>query len=83
MRLINLMTKIKEHIDNNKIEIKKLFEKYDKNNNGFLAIKEFRNLFSELNIEEMTEDDINYIIICLDVNKDGKLIYKEFVSLLE
>ena len=31
----------------------------------------------------MTEDDIEYIIISIDVNKDGKLPYKEFISLLE
>ena len=32
---------------------------------------------------EMAEDDIEYIIISIDVNKDGKLPYKEFISLLE
>ena len=90
MRLIHLMSEIKEHINKNninnemnKIDIKKIFEKYDKNKIGKISIKEFINIFKELNIQEMTEDDIEYIIISIDVNKDGKLPYKEFISLLE
>ena len=77
MRLIHLMSEIKEHINKNninnemnKIDIKKIFEKYDKNKIGKISIKEFINIFKELNIQEMTEDDIEYIIISIDVNKD-------------
>ena len=77
------MSKIKDTIDNNKIDIKIIFKKYDKNNVGKLSIKEFINLFKELNVPELTIDDIEYLLICLDTNKDGELLYKEFVSLLE
>ena len=84
------MSEIKDHIDKsnaindkNKINIKTIFEKYDKNKIGKISIKEFTNIFKELNIPEMTEDDMEYLIICLDLNKDGKLPYNEFISLLE
>ena len=90
MRLINLMSKIKEFIDNNnsssnnnKIEIKKIFEKSDKNKIGFLSCKEVRNILTGLNIPDMIEEDIDYIIISLDIEKNGQLAYKGFVSLLE
>ena len=90
MRLIHLMSEIKDHIDKsnaindkNKINIKTIFEKYDKNKIGKISIKEFTNIFKELNIPEMTDDDMEYLIICLDLNKDGKLPYNEFISLLE
>ena len=85
MRLIKLMAKIKEHIDTNKdkIDIKIMIEKFDKNKTGKISIKQFINIFKELKVPNMEEEDIDYIIICLDVNKDGKLPYKEFVSLLE
>ena len=83
MRLINLMAKIKDTIDTNKIDIKKLFEKYDKNNKGKLSIKEFINLFKELDVQKLEGKDIEYLLICLDTNKDGELLYKEFVTLLE
>jgi len=83
MRLINLMAKIKDTIDTNKIDIKKLFEKYDKNNKGKLSIKEFVNLFKELNVQKLDGKDIEYLLICLDTNKDGELLYKEFLALLE
>ena len=90
MRLIHLMSEIKDHIDKsnaindkNKINIKTIFEKYDKNKIGKISIKEFTNIFKELNIPEMTDDDMEYLIICLDLNKDGKLPYNEFIYLLE
>ena len=82
MRLINLMSQIKEHIDNNKIDLKIMFDKYDKNKIGKISINEFTNIFKELKVPEIEKEDIDYMLICLDVNKDGKLPYKEFISLL-
>ena len=86
MRLINLMTSIKKIVKNNKIEIKKIFEKYDKKEKGVLSVKEFIQVFKELGLQEETEkekDDIDYLLICLDTNKDGELHYKDFESMLE
>ena len=83
MRLINLMAKIKDTIDTNKIDIENLFKEYDKNNEGKLSIEEFINLFTELNVPGLKKDDIEYLLICLDTNKDGELLYKEFLALLE
>ena len=86
MRLINLMTSIKKIVKNNKIEIKKIFEKYDKKEKGVLSVKEFIQVFKELGLPEETEkekDDIDYLLICLDTNKDGELHYKDFESMLE
>jgi len=82
MRLINLMSQIKETIDNNKIDLKIMFDKYDKNKIGKISINEFTNIFKELKVPEIEKEDIDYMLICLDVNKDGKLPYKEFISLL-
>ena len=45
--------------------------------------KEVRNILTGLNIPDMTEEDIDYIIISLDIEKNGQLVYKGFVSLLE
>ena len=72
-----------EHESDNKNEIKKLFEKSDKNKIGFLSCKEVRNILTGLNIPDMTEEDIDYIIISLDIEKNGQLVYRGFVSLLE
>jgi Ca2+-binding EF-hand superfamily protein len=82
MRLLELLSMIKEQINKNKINIKELFDQLDKNKNGRLNLKEFKNLFTKLNIEEINEEDIIYILSHLDSNKDGKLQYKEFLNLL-
>ena len=82
MRLLELLSMIKEQINNNKINIKELFDQLDKNKNGRLSLKEFKKLFIKLNIKEINEEDITYIMSHLDSNKDGKLQYKEFLNLL-
>jgi Ca2+-binding EF-hand superfamily protein len=82
MRILELLSMIKEQINYNKINIKELFEQLDKNKNGRLSFKEFKKLFTNLNIEKIKEEDITYIMSHLDSNKDGKLQYKEFLNLL-
>lgn len=82
MRLLELLSMIKEQIIENDINIKELFDQLDKNKNGRLSFKEFKKLFTKLNIEELNEEDILYIMSHLDSNKDGKLQYKEFLNLL-
>ena len=83
VRLIYLISSIKECINKNKFDIKKFFEKYDKNKTGKILIKDLLKLFTELNMEEISEEDKEYLIICLDINRDGNIPYKELVSLLE
>ena len=82
MKLLELLSTIKEQIIENKIDLKELFKQLDKNKNGRLSLKEFKKIFEKLNIEEMNEEDIIYIISHLDSNKDGKIQYKEFLNLM-
>ena len=82
MRLLELLSIIKEEIVKNKIDIKELFDKLDKNKNGKLSLGEFKKLFINLKIENVNENDITYIMSYFDINKDGKLQYQEFLSLM-
>ena len=82
MRLIGLLSNVKEQITKRNIDINELFKQLDNNNNGKLSLKEFKKLFKMLNIEDISENDIHYIIISFDLNNDGKLQYKEFLNLM-
>jgi len=82
MRLLELLSMIKDQINKNNINIKELFYQLDKNKNGRLSLKEFKKLFTKLNFEDIGKEDITYIMSHLDSNKDGKLQYKEFLNLL-
>ena len=82
MKLIGLLSDIKEKISKKDIDIKELFKKLDKNNNGKLSLKEFKKLFTMIEIEDIEEKDINYILLSFDTNNDGKLQYKEFLNLM-
>ena len=39
-------------------------------------------MFTNLQLEDISEDDIIHIISYLDTNEDGKLQYKEFLNLM-
>ena len=82
MRLLELLSIIKEEILKKNIDIKELFHKLDKNKNGKLSLREFKKLFTTLKIENINEEDITYVMSYFDINKDGKLQYQEFLSLL-
>ena len=82
MRLLNLLSSIKQEIIKNNINLEELFNQLDKKKNGKLSFNEFKKLFKNLNIEDIKEEDITYIMIYLDTNKDGNLQYKEFLNLL-
>ena len=82
MRLLNLLSLIKQEIIKNNINLDELFNQLDKKKNGKLSFNEFKKLFDKLIIENINEEDIAYIMIHLDTDKDGNLQYKEFLNLL-
>ena len=82
MRLLEIISEIKEQITKKKIDIKKLFDELDKNKNGELSLEEFKKIFKKLDLEEINDEDIFYIITYIDTNEDSKLQYKEFMDLL-
>ena len=54
------------------------FEIFDRNHNGTLTINEFKHILMDLG-EKFSEEEVNEIIEDIDLNKDGKIDYKEFV----
>ena len=63
--------------------MRKLFEKLDKNKNGTLEGSEFELLFTVLDIDGVSEDDVLYLNSFLDENKNGLIEYNEFLKLFE
>lgn len=54
------------------------FEMFDRNHDGTLTINEFKHILMDLG-EKFSEEEVNEIIEDIDLNKDGKIDYKEFV----
>ena len=81
--LRDLLIKIKECIENKKIDIEKLFKELDTNKNGVLEMNEFENLFRKLNIDGVSKDDRKLLISYLDSNKDNMIDYEEFINIVK
>ena len=56
-----------------------VFKKFDKNNDGFIELKELQSLSKELG-SELKPGEAKNMIKIMDVNKDGKISLEEFIG---
>ena len=61
----------------NRVHLKKVFQSFDKDNNGFIDITEISAAAKELGID-VTDSDIKEIFDQIDNNHDGKITFEEF-----
>jgi calcium-dependent protein kinase len=57
-----------------KAELKKRFDYYDKNHNGYVSIAECREILKDY----LGEDEIKEFFVKADLNKNGKITKAEF-----
>ena len=55
------------------------FEIFDKNHDGTLSINEFKHILMDLG-QKFSEDEVNEIITEIDLDKNGKINYRDFVE---
>lgn len=60
-------------------DLKEAFRIFDKNKNGFIEVKELKNVTTMLG-QKLTDDEFEEFWKEADVNHDGKLDYNEFVK---
>lgn len=64
-------------------EIKKTFEQYDKDNNGFIEGKEFKDFIRDIaDQNHIAQGSIEDVFESFDTNHDGKISFEEFIALL-
>ncbi|CAF3021990.1 unnamed protein product, partial [Rotaria sp. Silwood2] len=54
------------------------FQEYDANKDGFISPKEFRRAMEAQKV--YTNQDMDYILNCVDINQDGKIDFMEFTE---
>jgi len=54
------------------------FQEFDTNKDGFISPKEFRRAME--NQKMYSSQDIDYILMCVDTNQDGKIDFMEFTE---
>ena len=60
--------------------IRKKFEEFDKNGDGFITKKEFRSVMRKQG--KLTEAQLDAMVKDADLNKDGKVDYNEFLVMM-
>ena len=59
--------------------IRKAFNKYDKDGNGFITRDEFRRVVEDKYQAKLTAKQVDALMIQADTNKDGRIDYEEFL----
>ncbi|XP_022882682.1 calcium-dependent protein kinase 32-like isoform X2 [Olea europaea var. sylvestris] len=67
---------------NNEDHLLKAFEYFDRNQSGYIEIVELRDAFAD-EAEITTEEVINAIIQDVDTDKDGRISYEEFATMMK
>ncbi|XP_009798776.1 calcium-dependent protein kinase 8-like [Nicotiana sylvestris] len=62
--------------------LKKAFEFFDKNQSGYIEIEELREALAD-EIETNSEEVINAIMHHVDTDKDGRISYDEFSTMMK
>ena len=80
MKKMSLMY-IASRLDENEINnLKKVFSAFDKSQDGQISYEELRRGLIELKSNRITEQDINFLFQALDVDRNGKIDYTEFIA---
>ena len=64
------------------LNLKKQFEMFDKNNDGYFSAMEFECAFTVLNVD-FKKADLRRLMDVTDTNKDGKVSHSEFCHMLD
>lgn len=63
-------------------ELINAFKNYDKNSDGTMDAKEFKNIMIDLGHRKTTDDDAKNMLSAHDKNQDGVISWVEFVDMM-
>lgn len=72
LRFFDMFLKLKD------LTTSQTFQEFDANKDGLISPKEFNRAMESLKTYSIEE--INYLMMCTDVNNDGKVDYMEFTE---
>ena len=75
--LINIASKLE---DNEIQELTQIFSAFDTDNDGQISFDEFKQGFFKFHSSHLNEQDINNIFKSIDVNKNFRIDYSEFIA---
>jgi len=80
MKKMSLMY-IASRLDENEINnLKNVFSAFDKSKDGQISYDELRQGLIQLKSNRITEQDVNFLFQALDVDRNGKVDYTEFIA---
>ena len=63
-------------------DLRKAFNKIDKNNDGYISKEELKQLIEQNNMSMAQEEDLNNIYDQCDKNRSGKIDFEDFIKMV-
>lgn len=57
------------------------FKIFDFDNNGYISAQEFKDILTKFGRNQFTDEEIDGVFDLIDLNKDGRLDYAEFIDM--
>lgn len=78
-----LLKRIVRRLKNANVSVKKAFQKFDSDKDGYVSASELAQALEDLGVDELSNRDIQMLMDQMDKNKNGLIEYKEFSFMLE
>jgi calcium-binding protein CML len=75
--------KIKRFYSANELELRRVFDRFDKNSDGLICREELRQYMRCCYGKDLSDEEAKSIISCVDYNNDGAVDFEEFLSLYQ
>jgi Ca2+-binding EF-hand superfamily protein len=81
--LKEILSIINTTIKSKNIDVNNLIKQYDKNSTGFIGNHEFNEFIKSLDIEELNNEDINFLKPFLEKDEKNNIKYKNFIMIIK
>ena len=82
-KLKEILSIINTTIKSKNIDVNNLIKQYDKNSTGFIRNHEFNEFIKSLDIEELNNEDIDFLKPFLEEDEKNNIKYKNFIMIIK
>lgn len=82
-QFLKLISESSTDQSNKEKELRKAFNIFDNDNNGFITVADLKHILTCLGEEPLTEEEYSAVIAALDSDNDGRVTFNDFCNIMK